>query len=111
LGLGAFDAVGPISRSAPFHDFGPADFSDPLGIVFGGAEGVGRERLYGEDELPGFSFELPFSRITQGSADDKRTINRAREIIDVVNNGEATYGAIPLESHSLNCIGFGYVPR
>jgi hypothetical protein len=49
---------------------------------------------------------LKLSKRKQSAAEDRATIRRARELMELANKGQLKYNALFLGQDTLNCIGF-----
>jgi hypothetical protein len=71
-----------------------------------------RERSLTSQQVADFGFldlgpaGLVLSARKQSSADDRRTIERARELKRLAETGELKYNALQVRNDTLNCVGF-----
>lgn len=90
-------------------EFYPKDGS--YSALYGAAvEGEVGEGLYSKaSDVPGT--KIPGSCRKQNAADDRRTIDRARELANLARNGELKYSALGHVPGSLNCWEFAIIAK
>lgn len=73
--------------------------------VYSGVPATIREQTFGPgQDIPGI--KLPGSYRVQNSAADQMTINQARSLQDMANQGQLKYNAFGAAKDSMNCWGF-----
>lgn len=93
-------------------DFYPDPNSDGLDRVFGAVPAIVREQSLTPQKVANFAFMdygprgLILTWRNQSSADDRRTIERARELKRLAEERQLKYNAFQARKDTLNCIGF-----
>ena len=82
-------------------DFFPT--AGTLKSVFASVPGTVREEKYPPGEKPRWSVDIPFTRKKQTSAEDRETIERARQLKRAAESGDLKFRAMVSDP---NCIGF-----